>query len=200
MILIVLLLTLAILISYPIIGFKIIKAIRKKDKRKLYRLSAILLILILIPGFFYRILPGSELFWQPIEKIQDKNHNEKLTGFEFYDGKLIYEYETERFFNGDGYSIWIYELDEETAEYFKNPNASFFTEYPTTDLRNDWESEFWKMTPFDKTEQKFLNFAHSSLDTLNFELEDLLNEKGNYYFSFFLPPHSPTSDTYKSPF
>ena len=181
MILIILFLILVLLISYPIIFYKIFKAFRKKDKRKLYRLSALLLILILIPGFFFKILPGSDFFWQPIEKVQEKNYNEELTGLEFNDGKLIYEYETERFFNGDGYSIWIYELDEKTADYFKNPEPKFFTDYPTTDLRNHWQAEFWKKTPFDKTEQKFLDFAHSSLDTLDFELEDLLNEKGNYY-------------------
>lgn len=48
-------------------------------------------------------------------------------------------------------------------------------------FRYHWQAEFWKKTPFKKSEQKFLDFAHSSLDTLDFELEDLLNEKGNYY-------------------
>lgn len=181
MILIILFLTLIILISYPIIGFKMIKAFRKKNKRKLYRLSILLLVLIMLPGFFWRILPGSDLFWQPIEKVQEKNYNKELTGFEFNTGKLIYEYETERFFNGDGYSIWIYELDEKTTDYFKNPSTNFFKEYPTTDLRNHWQSEFWKKTPFDKKEQRFLDFANTSLDELDFELENLLNENGNYY-------------------
>lgn len=181
MILLFLFLTLIILIFYPIIGFKIYKSIRNKDKRKLYRLSAILLILILIPGIFWRILPGSDLVWRPIERVQEKKYNTELTGFEFNFGDSVYEYESKRGFNGDGYSIWIYEIDDKTVQYFKNPKAAFFTDYPNSEFRNDWETEFWKKTPLNKEEQKFLDFAHSSLDKLDFELEDLLNEKGNYY-------------------
>lgn len=181
MILLFLFLTLIILISYPIIGFKIYKSIRNKDKRKLYRLLTILLTLVLIPGFFWRLLPGSDLVWRPIEKVQEKGYNTELTGFEFNFGDPIYEYESKRDFNGDGYSIWIYEIDDKTAQYFKNPNAEFFIDYPSSDFRKDWETEFWKKTPFNKEEQKFFNFAHKDLDELEFELEDLLYEKENYY-------------------
>lgn len=187
MLLLILILILCLLISYPIIGYRIFKAIRRKNKRKATLLSALLIILILVPGFYLRILPGSDIFWKPVEKVQEKNYNEELTGFEFNDGQLIYEYESERFFNGDGYSIWIYELDEKTSKYFKNPNTNFFTEYPSTEIRNHWQTEFWKKTPFNESEQKFLDFAHSSLDELDFELEDLLEEKGNYYsYKYYL--------------
>ena len=187
MLLIILLFILCLLISYPIIVYRIFKAIIKKNKRKAFILSTLLLILILVPGFYLRILPGSNIFWKPVEKVQEKDYNEELTGFEFNNGKLIYEYESERSFNEDGYSIWIYELDEKTSKYFKNPNANFFTEYPSTEIRNHWQTEFWKETPFKESEQKFLDFAHSSLDELDFELEDLLKEKGNYYsYQYYL--------------
>jgi hypothetical protein len=163
------------------------KAIRNKDKRKLYRLSGILLILILIPGFFWKILPGSDLVWRPIEKIQEKNYNVELTGFEFNFGDSIYEYESKRDFNGDGYSIWIYEIDDKTANYFKNPDVEFLNDYPNSEFRDDWKTEFWKKTPFDKTEQEYLDFAHKSLDEFDFELDDLLNESGNYYaYEYYL--------------
>ncbi len=181
MILIILLATLIIIISYPIIGYKIYKSFRKNHKQKLYKLTTVLVILILVPGFFWKILPGSEFFWRPIEKVQERNYNKELTGFKFSDGEKIYEYETERAFNGDGYSIWIYKIDDSTANYFTNPNSEFFAEYPKTELRNHWKSEHWKKTPFNKNDQKFLDFAHTELSQLNFELEDLLNEEGNYY-------------------
>ena len=85
-----------------------------------------------------RINWGTNLFWNPIEKAEERNYNVELTGFEFNDGELIYEYETERAFNGDGYSIWIYKLDNETAHYFKNPKEEFFTKYPSMELRSHW--------------------------------------------------------------
>ncbi|WP_425077844.1 hypothetical protein [Psychroserpens sp. S379A] len=187
MLLIFLIIVLSLLTSYLVIGYRIFKAIRRKDKRKAYQLSLLLTLLILIPGFYLRILPGSNFFWKPIELAKEKNYNVELTGFEFNDGDLIYVYESERFFNGDGYSIWIYKIDEQTAEYFKNPNEEFFSKHPQTELRSHWIPEFWKKTPFDKKEQKFLDFAHSTLDELDFELEDLLNEKGNYYaYEYFI--------------
>ncbi len=181
MILIILFVTVLIIISYPIVGYKIYKAFRKNDKLKLYKLTTFLIILILVPGFFWKILPGSDFFWGPVEKVQERNYNEELTGFKFNDGEKIYEYETERAFNGDGYSIWVYKIDNSTANYFKKPNREFFIKYPKTELRNHWKSELWKKTPFDKKEQKFLDFAHTELDKLDFELEDLLSEEGNYY-------------------
>jgi hypothetical protein len=181
MILLLLFLVLIITLTYPILAWKIFKAFKAKNKPNLIRLSTILLILILIPGFYFKLLPGSNLVWYPIEKAQERRYNIELTGFEFNDGELIYEYETQRAFNGDGYSIWIYKIDDQTAEYFKQPKEEFFTKHPRTGLRSHWEPEFWKKTPFDKQEQKFLDFADSSLDDLDFELEDLLYEKGNYY-------------------
>ncbi len=187
MILTFLLLSLVFLISYPIIGFKVIKAFREKDKRKLHRNSALLLILFLVSGFYWRLLPGSDFVWIPIEKIREKNYNFETTGYKFNKGKSIYISESVRAFNGDGYSIWIYEIDNSTASYFKNPNDAFFSKHPRTELRSHWESEFWKKTPFDQAEQMFLDFAYSSLDDLEFELDDILNEEGNYYgYEYFM--------------
>ncbi len=175
------LLTFIIVLTYPIWALKMYRALRAKNKPKFYKFSIILIVLILIPGFYWKLLPGSNLFWNPIEKAEERNYNVELTGFEFNDGELIYEYETERAFNGDGYSIWIYKIDDQTVEYFKNPKEEFFTKHPSTELRSQWETEFWKKTPFDKQEKKFLDFAHTTLEKLEFELEDLLYEKGNYY-------------------
>ena len=181
MILLLMLLTFIIVLTYPIWALKMYRALRSKNKPKFYKFSVILIVLILIPGFYWKLLPGSNLFWNPIEKSEERNYNVELTGFEFNDGELIYEYETERAFNGDGYSIWIYKIDDQTAKYFENPKAEFFTKYPSAELRSHWETEYWKKTPFDKQEKKFLDFAYSTLDELEFELEDLLYEKGNYY-------------------
>ncbi|MBX2827021.1 MAG: hypothetical protein KTR22_02615 [Flavobacteriaceae bacterium] len=184
-------LTLLLLISYPILGFLIVRALIKKDKQRLYAISFVLIVFLLVPGFLWRILPGSDFLWGPIDRQNDRNFNVELTGFKFNESNLIYEYETKRDFNGDGYSIWIKEIDETTANYFKNPNEAFFTKHPNTTFRSNWESESWKRTPFDKKDQMFFDFAHSSLDELDFELEDLLEEPGNYYaFEFYMHNYS----------
>ena len=130
MILLFLFATFLMLISYPIIGFKLLKAFRNKNKKRLYQLFGLLFLLILISGFIWKVLPGSNVIWYPIEKVQEKNYNKELTGFAFNFGKLRYKNESERAFNGDGYSIWIYEIDENTATYFKNPKEEFFSKYP----------------------------------------------------------------------
>ncbi len=168
-------------IPYLVLGYLVAKSFRRKQKKNTTIYLVILLALIILPGFYFRLIPGSDLLWKPIDRIQERKYNQELTGFEFNDGKLIYKYESERAFNGDGYSIWIYKIDDKTSEYFKSPPDQFFTQHPSTKIRSHWKPEFWKRTPFDKKEQKFLNFAHCSLDELDFELEDLLNENGNYY-------------------
>ena len=142
MILLLMLLTFIIVLTYPIWALKMYRALKAKNKPKFYKFSIILIVLILIPGFYWKLLPGSNIFWNPIEKAEERNYNIELTGFEFNDGELIYEYETERAFNGDGYSIWIYKIDDKTADYFKNPKEEFFTEHPRTELRSHWEPEF----------------------------------------------------------
>jgi len=179
--LIILLLTLAILISYPVIGVKMIMAYRKKEKRRLKKLAILLTVLILLPGFFFRVLPGSDLLWAPYDHYQDRAFYQELTGLEFNDEGIFFEHDSERSFNGDGYSISIYKLDQKTANYFKSPPAAFFKKHPHLGIRTDWQIQHWKRTPIDTSEQQFLDFAHSSLPTLDFELQDLLNEKGNYY-------------------
>lgn len=179
----ILLIFLLFLVSIPflILAYGIVRGIRKKNKKHVIVLSSVLLALILIPGYFLRILPGSNFLWKPYDRYQERQHNFQLTGFEFNEGISIYKYETERAFNGDGYSIWINKINDETVEYFKNPSTDFFKQYPSKSIRSDWQHEVWKRTPFNKEEKKFLDFAHHSLTELEFELEDLLNENGNYY-------------------
>lgn len=196
MLLIILILVLLVLSPYFIIGYETFKAFRRKEKGKAYKLLILLLVLILVPGFYLRILPGSHFFWKPIEKAEERNYNLELTGFEFNNEDLIYKYESERFFNGDGYSICIYKIDDATAKYFKMPNDEFFIKYPKTSLRNHWKSVFWKSTPFNPNEQKFLDFAHSPLKELDYELEDLLNEEGNYYgYQYYLHNYNKDKST-----
>ncbi len=84
------------LVSYPILGFVIIKAFVKKDKKKFYKISILLLITILIPGFLWRIIPGSDFLWKPFDIIQERKYNKQITGYEFTYEDVIYEYNSVR--------------------------------------------------------------------------------------------------------
>lgn len=71
--------------------------------------------------------------------------------------KEVYVHESLRAFNGDGYSIWVYELDEEVATIFLNPEKAFFTSYPIkADYREKWSTKHWESTPLKADEEKFL--------------------------------------------
>lgn len=193
MITIILIFIFLLLLPYPIVGFYLIKAFLKKDHRKGYKLSVLLILMVLVPGFYFQILPGSNFIWGPIEKAKERKYNYELTGLEFNQGDLVYKYESERYFNGDGHSIWIHKIDNKAAEYFKKPNSEFFTKYPNSNFRDTWETECWKQTPSTEKDQKFISFASISIDDLDFELKDLLNEKGNYYSYEFYMHHSENS-------
>lgn len=187
MVFISILLFIFLLIAYPIIGYQLIKAFLNENKSKRNILFRWLIVTILVPGVFWRFLPGSNLIWTPIDNIYKKADNLELTGHKFIEGKKIYDHNTPRDFHGDGYSISIFEIDVNTAEYFKNPDETFFKKHPYRPFRKDWEYESWKKTPFESKEQTFLDFAYHDIENLNFTLNDLLNEKGNYYgYQYYL--------------
>lgn len=181
MILLAAFLTWLIVLTYPIWAMAMYRALKANNKAKFYKFSIVLIILILIPGFYWKVLPGTSLFWGPIERVQDRSYNQELTGLDFEYGEKVYQSETERSFHGDGYSIWIYKLDPNAAEYFKNPNSTFYTHHPDTEFRQEWRSEYWKKTPLKEKDKMFFQFAESSLSELDFELIDVLVEEGNYY-------------------
>ena len=88
--------------------YGIYKAIRRKNKKLLLILIGLFLALVLIPNYYFRIIPGTDFLYIPFDAIEERHYNFEITGHEFNLDKPIYEYETERAFNGDGYSIWVY--------------------------------------------------------------------------------------------
>ncbi|OUS19110.1 hypothetical protein A9Q93_02750 [Nonlabens dokdonensis] len=181
MFLFILLSTLVIFILYPIVAYRIYKSIRAKEKKRSYRLTFLMLFLLVLPNILWRTLPGSDIIWYPVDWVMIRNYNYELTGLKFSNGESVYKNESERAFNGDGYSINIYKLDDEVAQYFMSPNEDFFNNYPKRGIRDDWQITHWKKTPHNQSEKGFVGFAYSQLYDLNFELEDLLIEEGNYY-------------------
>ena len=82
----------------------------------------------------------------------------RLNGSEFALGKPGYHYDTGPSFNGDGYSISVYDLTPEMARYFSAPPPEFFASYPKK-LDPRYELQTWNRGPVRDDEKWFINFA-----------------------------------------
>jgi hypothetical protein len=120
---------------------------------KLFYFQIIVLTLVLFYiTWIFRIFPGSTIYYE-------RKYNKALTGLSFT-AKEVYVHNSERYFNGDGYSMTVFELDETIANKFTNPTSDFFTDYPIKDNdRKDWLAVQWKKSPINDNEKLFLDFA-----------------------------------------
>ena len=153
---------------------------------------------ILILGLFYttwklEIFPGSTGYYDRQRQNERNKFYQELTGLHLTTDKLLFGHYSERGFNGDGYSVSIYSLTEETAKLFFNPDKNFFTSYPIKpDYRSHWQSKHWDTSPIKENEKLFLDFALMEFTPTDEkeakELEDnfnsirkMLSQEGNYY-------------------
>lgn len=142
-------------------------------------------------GIFYttwklEIFPGSTWYYE-------RKSNKELTGLSFSTDKLLYCHKSERSFNGDGYSISVYSLDEKTAKSFQNPEIIFFENFPIkSDPRKKWQNKHWGKSPIKDDEKIYLDFALNEFnphnkseaqklsDTFSYILK-IMNQPGVYY-------------------
>ncbi len=173
-------------IGYPLVCFKLIRALFKNDKTNAKRNSIWLIGLIVFSGLVFEILPGSKLFWQPIEAIESKAYTKNLFGISFVMPEPIYELNSERNFNGDGSSISVYKLDKKIIKELINLDSIYFNQYPKKGTRDDWELKKWNRTPLKTDDKDAFHFASYAENKSEYNLKELLNEKGNYYaFKYF---------------
>ena len=174
------------IIGYPIVVFKLITGLIKKDRVKVINSMKWSFVLIIFSGLVFEKIPGSKYFWYPFEVVNSKIFTKKLTGESFNLGDPIEEYHSERAFNGDGYSIDIYELNSQQNMYFESPNPEFYTEYPAEELREDWETNRWEKTPLKKEDMPAFCVAVLYRNKVQIDLNEIVNEDGNYYaYQFF---------------
>ena len=80
-------------------------------------------------------------------------------------GRTSYEYASPRSFNGDGYTISVYDLPDSVRRRFQNADQRLLQEFPKRPrYRSHWRTEHWREAPFDPALQKYLDFALSSYD------------------------------------
>ena len=130
-----------------------VRAWRRGRKGLFWSQTAVAAAAVAALGFLMDLTPASHAYW-------DRRQTEALTGIPFPFGKRVYRYDSERAFNGDGYSILVVELTPEVARYFHSPPAGFFANYPhKPDVRSRWQAVHWRTGPARADEQKFIDFA-----------------------------------------
>jgi hypothetical protein len=112
-------------------------------------------------------------------------------------GKPIYSYESPRSFNGDGYSIWVYNLPESVKLRFESFDKSLAADYPhKPDYRSHWKTVAWQMTPLSSEHNDYLDFALSSYDLHNNpelksiydDIRVLMKTPGTFYAYHYYDP------------
>lgn len=129
-------------------------------------------------------------------ELDKKAHSEYLTNL--FDthvtlGKAVYEYDSPRAFNGDGYSLTVYALPANIRSRFESADERLLSEFPKRpSYRNRWSPHHWREAPFDPDFEKYLSFALSNYDsskapklTSHFQtIREVLSHKRTYYAFF----------------
>jgi len=187
---IVLLITILGCIPYGI--WVIYSMFKKKWKRVGFQIA--------IPVGVYACLAGVSAL------SSSKAHAEYLVGL--YDvevelGPAIFEYDSDRSFNGDGYSFAVYELPTNIRKRFESADDRLLMEYPKhPNYRDHWQFERWREAPFDEKFKEYLDFAlsrydsgHASELTKHFgAIRSALQRKGTFYAFFYNRPSGYLGD------
>jgi hypothetical protein len=135
-----------------------------------------------IPTAFFALLAGATAIAQSYASDRYSK--------DFYDTDVklaepVFKFDSGRSFNGDGASIYIYELPEKIRHRFENQDRKLLSEYPKRPYyRRDWSSVTWKEAPFDANLERYLDFALSGAGDHSAEIRDALSREGTFY-SFF---------------
>lgn len=153
-----------------------------------------------IPVAVYAMLIGASSLSGPMIQA---DYLKDLYDCEVSLGPAIFEYDSERSFNGDGYSFSVYSLPSTIRERFESADSRLLSEYPKhPSYRDHWSFEHWREAPFDEKFKDYLDFALSSYDagnaselTTHFEsIRKALGQKGTHYAFFYNRPSSYIGD------
>ena len=164
--------------------------LKKRWKRLMVQVAFPLAVYLLLLG-------GSAIESIGAEERDARAYKEYLEGL--YDAEVdlgdpIFEYRSRRAFNGDGYSISVYELPPAIRTRFESADAKLPSEFPKRpDYRSDWEVELWKRAPYDETYSAQLDFAvtryhgepESGLTEQFEQIRKVLSSDEAYYAFFF---------------
>jgi hypothetical protein len=113
-----LLLTLLAIACLPIVFvFWMVKTWRRGRKWVFVAQSAVVLAAVGTAIFLLDLTPAFHWYWERRQAKDNLHWAQELTGVSFPFGKPLYCYDSERAFNGDGYSLAVYELEQFTKIY-----------------------------------------------------------------------------------
>lgn len=140
-----------------------------------------LVFLALFSGLFFQILPGSNIFWWPINTINDLTYTKSIFGQSIYLGSSKYIFDTGPSFSGDGYSYEEFQLSDKQIKSLSNPSKDFFIKYPQERKGTNWKTNRWSKTPMNLDNFQYLQALTRDSMTSVYNLEELLSESGNFY-------------------
>ena len=157
----------------------------RRHRRFLFISLALTFLLYYAGGLAVSLVPGSTQY-------QHLRLTWMLLGRPFLLSSPVFSFDSERAFNGDGYSIYRYSLPLAVAESLERPPETFFTGLPKKpSYRSEWKTKYWRRTPVAQDEQEFVQFASprgyfddASRSEAEF-LQQLLREEDNYYAYFY---------------
>lgn len=164
----------SILLSIPYLIWVIVTIIKKKWKKLTY--------MIAIPTAFYGCVFLAQVW------LNNISHNNYLEGI--YGGKTvlsdpIFTNDSERSFNGDGASIYVYDLPDEVKHRFIKPSEDFLSQYPIKpSYRSHWEAQTWRQAPYTESDQKYIDFGLWAAASQEGSLKNALNRTSTYYAYF----------------
>ena len=101
----------------------------------------------------------------------------------------LYKYTPERSFNGDGVSLYIFELPVSIRQRFENSDSRLISDFPKRPYyRDDWSTVSWREAPLSKEHKMYFDFALHASSSHAEELRESLSRAGTFY-SFFHYDH-----------
>jgi len=126
--------------------YRLFKLYKKGKKKSFVIQTSILAFIIVMLTWELQLFPFSKNYYL-------KKQTTYLTGKSFWSWKE-FNYD-EWGIRGEGYTLYIYNFNQNTADFFKSPDSVFFKKYPPKDV----SGIHWTPTPVKKEDLEILEFA-----------------------------------------
>jgi hypothetical protein len=160
----ILILIILFLLSIPIGGIiYLIWMVRTGIKKKWKRLGLQIIAPVLLSVMLLGILNVYQKYYHAKSLDDHANYLEGIYATRIQ--KLpapIYNYDSGRSFQGDGYSLTVYPLPKVIKNRFQKADKLLLTQYPKfPEYGEDWQTVKWHKSPIDSKYNSYLSFALS---------------------------------------